>query len=45
LQYPQGVHTSPDLIEELGNVEDEYLGKHEIKHRTEKLPLSAKEIR
>ena len=45
LQYPQRVDASPNLIEELGNVEEEYLSKHEIKHKTEKLPLSAKEIR
>lgn len=44
LQYPQRADISPNLTEELGNVE-EYLSKHEIQHKTEKLPLSAKEIR
>lgn len=45
LQYLQGINTPPNLIEELGSVEEDYLGKPEVRDRIEELPLSAKEIR
>lgn len=45
LRYTQGIDTLPNLTEELRTVVEEYVGKPEIRHRIEKLPLSAKEIR
>lgn len=45
LQYPQTIDIPPNLTEELGNVEEQYLHEFEIKHVIEKVALSAKETR